>query len=215
MRAFASLELPEPETLSYVYSLRYRGEASTDLSYLQACWAIAKWLCEAGAALVLNSNAIAWHTGQDVLSLNPHRAFEVKQHIAVIHETGRVRTESQSPESGLRVISPLQPRPGDTGTRDERREPSNTGISTFRQQEKCDFLTRAMPQTHQYTKSTSLGAIFFYLAPFAPSRQSVRRRSNRHFPNVQRFVGAKRKDNTPLSRARSLSGCLVVSAKLS
>lgn len=87
MRAMSRVPLPQPEHMAVVYSIRHIAEFPRDLAYLQACWAIAKWLCDLGASLVHNANAIEWKSGLEVLALDPFREFDLGFEINCIFES--------------------------------------------------------------------------------------------------------------------------------
>jgi hypothetical protein len=77
----------EYSNLTALYSVRLEFPEPPDLAYLQGCWAFMAWLCECGARFVLDEHAIRWHTREQVLQLDPMRAFDIKNEISVVFET--------------------------------------------------------------------------------------------------------------------------------
>jgi hypothetical protein len=52
-----------------------------DLGHLQAAWALAKCVCEEGAAIVIDVYAARAHLGSDVAALAPDRKFDVMHEV--------------------------------------------------------------------------------------------------------------------------------------
>lgn len=58
-----------------------------DLGYLQAAWALARWLCARGASVVLDGHAARFWTSEQVLAVAPDAPFDVNREVSVIFET--------------------------------------------------------------------------------------------------------------------------------
>lgn len=70
-----------------VCSLHLEVAEPTDLAYLQGTWAVAGWLCECGAEAVHDAHAIRWHSGAELLQLDPARDFEIEHEVNLIFES--------------------------------------------------------------------------------------------------------------------------------
>jgi hypothetical protein len=57
-----------------------------DLGHLQAAWALAKCVCEEGAAVVIDVYAARAHRGSDVAALPPERGFDVMHEVTLFFE---------------------------------------------------------------------------------------------------------------------------------
>ena len=57
-----------------------------DLGHLQAAWALAKCVCEEGAAVVIDVYAARAHLGSEVAALAPDRAFDVMHEVTLFFE---------------------------------------------------------------------------------------------------------------------------------
>ncbi|MCK6550778.1 hypothetical protein L6R52_33380 [Myxococcota bacterium] len=57
-----------------------------DLTYLQAAWAIARWLVARGATIVLDAYSITFHTAAKVKAQDPAGPFELARDVAIISE---------------------------------------------------------------------------------------------------------------------------------
>ncbi|HWO18371.1 MAG TPA: hypothetical protein VNO30_06330 [Kofleriaceae bacterium] len=57
-----------------------------DLGHLQAAWALAKCVCEEGAAVVIDVYAARAHQGSDVAALSPERSFDVMHEVTLFFE---------------------------------------------------------------------------------------------------------------------------------
>lgn len=57
-----------------------------DNGHLQAAWAIAKCICEEGAAVVIDVYAARAHLGSEVAVLRPERRFDVMQEVTLFFE---------------------------------------------------------------------------------------------------------------------------------
>jgi hypothetical protein len=69
-----------------VYRLRGTFRDPEHLDYLQAAWAIARYLCAEGCGPVLDMLAIHHWRTDDVLALDPDRAFDVRREMMVTFE---------------------------------------------------------------------------------------------------------------------------------
>jgi len=58
-----------------------------DLGYLQAAWAVARWLCARGASIVLDARAMKFRRAATVAELPPDAPFDVRREVTVIIET--------------------------------------------------------------------------------------------------------------------------------
>ena len=57
-----------------------------DLGHLQAAWALAKCVCEEGAAVVIDVYAARAHLGVEVAALKPDRPFDVMHEVTLFFE---------------------------------------------------------------------------------------------------------------------------------
>lgn len=57
-----------------------------DLGHLQAAWALAKCVCEEGAAVVIDVYAARAHLGSEVAALAPDRAFDVMHEVTLFFD---------------------------------------------------------------------------------------------------------------------------------
>ncbi len=57
-----------------------------DLGHLQAAWALAKCVCEEGAATVIDVYAARAHAGSDVVALAPDRPFDVMHEVTLFFD---------------------------------------------------------------------------------------------------------------------------------
>jgi hypothetical protein len=57
-----------------------------DLGHLQAAWALAKCICEEGAAIVIDVYAARAHLGSEVAGLAPDRAFDVMREVTLFFD---------------------------------------------------------------------------------------------------------------------------------
>ena len=57
-----------------------------DLGHIQAAWALAKCVCEEGAALVIDVYAARAHLGAEVAALAPDRAFDVMHEVTLFFD---------------------------------------------------------------------------------------------------------------------------------
>jgi hypothetical protein len=75
------------DELEAAYSIGVELEEPSELGYLQACWATATWLCDAGALFVHDPHAIKWHEARSVLALDPLREFDLEHEVTLVFET--------------------------------------------------------------------------------------------------------------------------------
>jgi hypothetical protein len=57
-----------------------------DLTYLQASWAVARWLSARGATLVLDAFAIRFHPAERLLAEDVRAPLSVEREVAIVHE---------------------------------------------------------------------------------------------------------------------------------
>ena len=57
-----------------------------DLGHVQAAWALAKCVCEEGAAIVVDVYAARAHLGADIAALAPDRAFDVMHEVTLFFD---------------------------------------------------------------------------------------------------------------------------------
>jgi hypothetical protein len=57
-----------------------------DLGHIQAVWALAKCVCEEGAAVVIDVYAARAHLGSEVAALAPDRAFDVMHEVTLFFD---------------------------------------------------------------------------------------------------------------------------------
>ena len=81
----------------HAYGIDAELEDPDDLGHLQAAWALAKCICEEGAAVVIDVNALRAHLGSDVAALAPDRAFDIMHEVSVFFD--------ELPEGGLAAWS--------------------------------------------------------------------------------------------------------------
>jgi hypothetical protein len=68
-----------------------------DLGHVQAAWALAKCVCEEGAAVVIDVYAARAHLGSEIAALSPERAFDVMHEVTFFfEETGPERVAAWS-----------------------------------------------------------------------------------------------------------------------
>lgn len=71
---------------SYVYVIEARLDDPDDLGHLQAAWALAKCVCEEGAAVVIDVHAARAHLGGEVAALLPDRGFDVMHEVTLFFD---------------------------------------------------------------------------------------------------------------------------------
>lgn len=57
-----------------------------DLGHLQAAWALAKCVCEEGAAIVIDVYAARAHLGSEIAAMRPDRAFDVMHEVTLFFD---------------------------------------------------------------------------------------------------------------------------------
>jgi hypothetical protein len=73
----------------HVYVIEGELADPDDLGHVQAAWALAKCVCEEGAAIVVDVYAARAHLGSEVAALPPDRAFDVMHEVTLFFdETG-------------------------------------------------------------------------------------------------------------------------------
>jgi len=70
----------------HAYVIEAQLDDPDDLGHLQAAWALAKCVCEEGAAIVIDVYAARAHLGTDVAGLAPDRAFDVMHEVTLFFE---------------------------------------------------------------------------------------------------------------------------------
>lgn len=70
----------------HAYVIEARLDDPDDLGHLQAAWALAKCVCEEGAAVVIDVHAARAHTGSDVAALAPDRGFDVLHEVTLFFD---------------------------------------------------------------------------------------------------------------------------------
>lgn len=74
------------QTAAHAYVIEAQLDDPDDLGHLQAAWALAKCVCEEGAAIVIDVYAARAHLGTDVAALAPDRAFDVMHEVTLFFE---------------------------------------------------------------------------------------------------------------------------------
>lgn len=83
----------------YAYIVTSDIHDPDDLSHVQAGWALAKCICEQGAAVVIDVTAARAHAGSDIAALAPDRSFEV------MHEVTLFFDERDDADAGASMIA--------------------------------------------------------------------------------------------------------------
>jgi hypothetical protein len=73
-------------TTEHAYVIEAELDDPDDLGHLQAAWALAKCVCEEGAAVVIDVYAARAHLGIEVAALAPDRAFDVMHEVTLFFE---------------------------------------------------------------------------------------------------------------------------------
>lgn len=68
----------------HAYFITAELDDPDDLGHVQAAWALAKCVCEEGAAVVIDVYATRAHLGSEVAQLAPDRAFDVMHEVTVL-----------------------------------------------------------------------------------------------------------------------------------
>lgn len=70
----------------HAYVIEVQLDDPDDLGHLQAAWALAKCVCEEGAAIVIDVYAARAHLGAEVAELEPERSFDVMQEVTLFFD---------------------------------------------------------------------------------------------------------------------------------
>ena len=70
----------------HAYVIEAQLDDPDDLGHLQAAWALAKCVCEEGAAVVIDVYAARAHLGTDVAALPPERTFDVMHEVTLFFD---------------------------------------------------------------------------------------------------------------------------------
>ncbi|MDQ3333807.1 MAG: hypothetical protein M4D80_01375 [Myxococcota bacterium] len=73
-------------TIEHAYVIEAEIDDPDDLGHLQAAWALAKCVCEEGAAVLIDVYAARAHLGIEVAALRPDRAFDVMHEVTLFFE---------------------------------------------------------------------------------------------------------------------------------
>jgi len=73
-------------TVEHAYVIEVEIDDPDDLGHLQAAWALAKCVCEEGAAIVIDVYAARAHLGIEVAALPPERKFDVMHEVTLFFE---------------------------------------------------------------------------------------------------------------------------------
>jgi hypothetical protein len=71
---------------AHAYVIEAEVNDPDDLGHVQAAWALAKCVCEEGAAIVIDVYAARAHLGADVADLTPDRAFDVMHEVTLFFD---------------------------------------------------------------------------------------------------------------------------------
>ena len=71
---------------SHAYVIEAELDDPDDLGHLQAAWALAKCICEEGAAVVIDVYAARAHLGVEVAAMRPDRTFDVMHEVTLFFE---------------------------------------------------------------------------------------------------------------------------------
>lgn len=70
----------------HAYVIEAQIDDPDDLGHVQAAWALAKCVCEEGAAVVIDVYAARAHLGSEVAALRPERSFDVMHEVTLFFE---------------------------------------------------------------------------------------------------------------------------------
>ena len=70
----------------HAYVIEAHADDPDDLGHLQAAWALAKCVCEEGAAVVVDIHAARAHLGSEVAALAPDRSFDVMHEVTLFFD---------------------------------------------------------------------------------------------------------------------------------
>lgn len=71
---------------AHAYVIEARIDDPDDLGHLQAAWALAKCVCEEGAAVLIDVHAARAHLGSDVAVLDPDRGFDIMHEVTLFFD---------------------------------------------------------------------------------------------------------------------------------
>jgi hypothetical protein len=81
----------------HAYVIETQLDDPDDLGHVQAAWALAKCVCEEGAAVVIDVYAARAHLGSEVAGLAPDRAFDIMHEVTLFFD--------EQPDGGLAAWS--------------------------------------------------------------------------------------------------------------
>jgi hypothetical protein len=70
----------------HAYVIEAQLDDPDDLGHIQAVWALAKCVCEEGAAIVIDVYAARAHLGSEIAQLAPERSFDVMHEVTLFFE---------------------------------------------------------------------------------------------------------------------------------
>jgi len=70
----------------HAYVIEAEVDDPDDLGHIQAAWALAKCVCEEGAAIVIDVYAARAHLGHEVAALPPDRAFDIMHEVTLFFD---------------------------------------------------------------------------------------------------------------------------------
>ncbi len=70
----------------HAYVIEARVDDPDDLGHLQAAWALARCVCEEGAAVVIDVHAARAHLGSDVAALAPDRSLDIMHEVTLFFD---------------------------------------------------------------------------------------------------------------------------------
>ncbi len=70
----------------HAYVIEAQLDDPDDLGHVQAAWALAKCVCEEGAAVVIDVYAARAHLGSDIAALSPDRGFDVMHEVTLFFD---------------------------------------------------------------------------------------------------------------------------------
>jgi hypothetical protein len=70
----------------HAYVIETQVDDPDDLGHVQAAWALAKCVCEEGAAIVIDVYAARAHLGSEVAALPPERSFDVMHEVTLFFD---------------------------------------------------------------------------------------------------------------------------------
>lgn len=95
LRAIAEGDLGERigelDAADHVHMIASRPASATDLSYLQAAWALVRYLAERGASVVLDAHAMRYITGDKLHAADA--PLDVAREVRVVYETNSTRPD--------------------------------------------------------------------------------------------------------------------------